>query len=104
MLKEDWLDSGTSNNCRNAESVFADTRFVNLKSYKIGNFGKSWIWNGYFHGYQTNGIFQTQEEIDNAAVFQEDAQPGDLIFVDQDGDGIINFNDDSDKTIGKSCR
>ena len=53
---------------------------------------------GYFHGYQTNGIFQTQEEIDNAAVFQEDAQPGDLIFVDQDGDGIINFNDDSDKT------
>jgi len=25
--------------------------------------------------------------------------PGDLIFVDQNGDGIISFNDDSDKTL-----
>jgi TonB-linked SusC/RagA family outer membrane protein len=53
---------------------------------------------GYFFGYQTAGVFQTQEEIDNAAVVQEGAQPGDLIFVDQDGDGKINFSDDSDKT------
>jgi TonB-linked SusC/RagA family outer membrane protein len=53
---------------------------------------------GYFFGYQTAGIFQTQEEIDNATVVQEGAQPGDLIFVDQDGDGKINFSDDSDKT------
>ena len=53
---------------------------------------------GYFHGYQTNGIFQNQEQIDNADVTQEGAQPGDLIFVDQNGDGIISFNDDLDKT------
>jgi len=53
---------------------------------------------GYFHGFETAGIFQTQEEIDNHPVVQEGAQPGDLIFVDQDGDGRINFNDDSDKT------
>jgi len=53
---------------------------------------------GYFFGYQTAGIFQTQEQIDNAAVVQEGAQPGDLIFVDQNGDGVINFNNDSDKT------
>ncbi len=53
---------------------------------------------GYFHGYETAGIFQTQEEIDNHPVVQEGAQPGDLIFVDQDGDGEINFSDDSDKT------
>jgi hypothetical protein len=45
-----------------------------------------------------DGIFQTQEEIDNAAVVQEGAKPGDIRFVDQDGDGVINFNDDSDKT------
>lgn len=54
---------------------------------------------GYFHGFQTNGIYQTQDEIDGAAVYQEGAQPGDLIFVDQNGDGVISFNDDSDKTI-----
>lgn len=53
---------------------------------------------GYFHGYQMAGIFQTQEEIDNHPVYQEGAQPGDIIFVDQNGDGVINFNDDSDKT------
>ena len=53
---------------------------------------------GYFHGYETAGIFQTQEEIDNHPVVQEGAQPGDLIFVDQNRDGEINFSDDSDKT------
>ncbi|MFM7682115.1 MAG: SusC/RagA family TonB-linked outer membrane protein, partial [Bacteroidota bacterium] len=53
---------------------------------------------GYFFGYETEGVFQTQEEIDNATVVQEGAKPGDLIFVDQNGDGVINFNDDSDKT------
>ncbi len=53
---------------------------------------------GYFNGFQTNGIFQTQLDIDNSSVIQEGAKPGDLIFVDQNGDGVINFNDDSDKT------
>jgi hypothetical protein len=54
---------------------------------------------GYFFGYQMDGIFQTQEEIDNAPVVQEGAKPGDIRFVDQDGDGEINFSDDSDKTF-----
>jgi TonB-linked SusC/RagA family outer membrane protein len=53
---------------------------------------------GYFFGYETAGVYQTQEEIDNATVVQDGAKPGDLIFVDQNGDGVINFNDDSDKT------
>jgi TonB-linked SusC/RagA family outer membrane protein len=53
---------------------------------------------GYFFGYQMDGIYQTQEEIDNATAVQEGAKPGDIRFVDQNGDGVINFNDDSDKT------
>ena len=52
---------------------------------------------GYFHGFETNGIYQTQEEIDDAIVVQEGAKPGDLIYVDQNGDGLISFTDDSDK-------
>lgn len=52
---------------------------------------------GYYIGYETDGIFQTQAEIDNAAVVQDGAQPGDLRFVDQNGDGVINFSDDTDK-------
>ena len=54
---------------------------------------------GYFHGLQTAGIFQTQEEIDNHGVLQEGARPGDFIFVDQNGDGEISFGDDLDKTF-----
>tara|TARA_B100000524_G_scaffold319772_1_gene199878 strand:- start:9732 stop:12830 length:3099 start_codon:yes stop_codon:yes gene_type:complete len=54
---------------------------------------------GYFHGLQTAGIFQTQEEIDNHDVVQEGAGPGDFIFVDQNGDGEISFGDDLDKTF-----
>ncbi len=66
---------------------------------------------GYFFGYQTDGIWQTQEEID--AVFTggyqdfnspQGPRPGDVRFVDVNGpgvetqfsgepDGIINFND-----------
>jgi TonB-linked SusC/RagA family outer membrane protein len=53
---------------------------------------------GYFIGYETDGVFQTQAEIDNAAVVQAVAKPGDLRFVDQNGDGKITFGDDSDRT------
>lgn len=52
---------------------------------------------GYFHGLETDGIWQSQEEIDNAGYVQEGAKPGDIKYVDQNGDGVINFNDDSDK-------
>jgi TonB-linked SusC/RagA family outer membrane protein len=53
---------------------------------------------GYFIGYETDGVYQTQAEIDNSSVVQDGAKPGDLKFVDQNGDGKISFNDDSDQT------
>ncbi|WP_375581384.1 TonB-dependent receptor [Marivirga tractuosa] len=52
---------------------------------------------GYFIGYETDGIFQSQEEI-NAAAEQRNAQPGDLKFIDQNGDDVIDFGGDTDKT------
>jgi len=54
---------------------------------------------GYFYGYKTNGIYQTYEEIDalNATapngVYHAGAEPGDLKFVDTNGDGEIDAND-----------
>jgi TonB-linked SusC/RagA family outer membrane protein len=48
---------------------------------------------GYFVGYQTDGIFQNQDEIDNSAVTEVAAQPGDFKFVDQNGDGVIDLDD-----------
>lgn len=49
---------------------------------------------GYFWGYKTAGVFQNNEQIAAAdATLQSDPQPGDLIFVDNNGDGIINSED-----------
>ncbi len=56
---------------------------------------------GHFYGYQTNGIFQTNEE---AAAYtnadgepiQPDAQAGDFRFVDFNGNGVI---DPDDRTV-----
>ncbi|QCK14473.1 SusC/RagA family TonB-linked outer membrane protein [Mangrovivirga cuniculi] len=53
---------------------------------------------GYFFGYQTEGVFQNQEEIANAPT-QEGAQPGDLRFKDVNGDGVIDFSGNTDKTF-----
>lgn len=51
---------------------------------------------GYFYGYKTDGIFQTQEEVD-AAPSQKGvgyaASPGDIKFVDVNGDGVITPED-----------
>ena len=47
---------------------------------------------GHFFGYETNGIFQTQEDVD-AHANQPNAEPGDIRFVDQNGDGEINTDD-----------
>ena len=47
---------------------------------------------------ETDGIFQSQEEIDNANVVQAGAKVGDIRYKDQNGDGVISFNDDSDRT------
>lgn len=54
---------------------------------------------GYFVGYKTDGIFQSEEEIASSPVVQPGARPGDLRFVDANGDGVINFGDDSDRTF-----
>lgn len=65
---------------------------------------------GYFYGYQTNGILQNQTDVDNYVTKNGDPivigterdtprRPGDVHFVDRNGDGVI---DDADKTmIGK---
>ena len=48
---------------------------------------------GYFRGFRTAGIFQNQAQIDSSPVLNDNTLPGDLIFVDINGDGIINDDD-----------
>ena len=54
----------------------------------------------FFYGYQTDGIFQNQEEIaahvsPNGKVLQPNAMPGDVRFVNVNGDDVL---DDKDRT------
>ena len=53
---------------------------------------------GYFWGHQTDGLFQNRQEIDNwiaagNGILQNNVQPGDVKFVDQNHDGVINDDD-----------
>jgi len=49
---------------------------------------------GMFWGYQTNGVYQDQEAADaGPTYFGTPNQAGDLIFVDQSGDGNIGIED-----------
>jgi TonB-linked SusC/RagA family outer membrane protein len=90
-------------------SISANATLARLRSlytYKP-RFGNSWDeyrnsvedrWSNVNFGYQVIGRFQSQEQIDNYPV-NNDRQgnrtqlPGDLIFKDVNGDGIINFMD-----------
>lgn len=46
-----------------------------------------------FYGYVTDGLFQTQAEIDSHAFQQTGTAPGDIRFKDLNNDGVINEND-----------
>lgn len=51
---------------------------------------------GYFYGYKTAGVFQNQAEIDaykGALLNGENTNPGDVIYVDSNNDGVIDAND-----------
>jgi TonB-linked SusC/RagA family outer membrane protein len=51
-----------------------------------------------FYGWKTGGIYQTQDQIDKDANIANDSRkssikPGDVIFLDTNGDGIVDEND-----------
>jgi TonB-linked SusC/RagA family outer membrane protein len=65
--------------------------YFNGQSQSVTVFEKGFT-PGYFYGYRTNGLFQTFDDISKAPV-QAGAQPGDIRFVDMNGDGVITAAD-----------
>jgi TonB-linked SusC/RagA family outer membrane protein len=51
-----------------------------------------------FYGWKTGGVYQTQEQIDSDPNIAKDSRrgsirPGDMIFLDVNGDGVVNEDD-----------
>lgn len=78
------------------------TEFINGWSWPVRNTAITRMTEGqpvgHFVGYKTLGIFQDETEVfghisNEGDVLQPDAQPGDLIFDDINGDGAINSDD-----------
>lgn len=93
-LKNELIDLGNADGYETMDNV-----------HQIGNISRAENGQPYpfFWGYKTDGIFQNQAEIDaytkDGKLIQPNAVPGDVRFVDLDGNGTI---DDKDKTnIGK---
>ncbi len=94
-LRNRLIDYGNetgSSNLDNVQGVGVVSRAENGEVYP------------FFYGYKTAGIFQTQAEVDayvndKGELLQPNAHPGDVRFVDYNGDGKIN--DDDRTKIGK---
>lgn len=60
---------------------------------------------GYFWGYQTDGLFQSEADIETwrsqgYGILQPNVKPGDVKYVDQNNDGVINADDKVDLGVG----
>ena len=65
--------------------------FFNGQSQNVTLFAKGFA-PAIYYGYKTDGLFQNAGEIAKSAV-QNGAQPGDIKFVDVNGDGVIDAKD-----------
>ena len=88
-----------------ANAAYSRSKFLHSYNPRFGNswdryrFSGEERWSGIFWGYQVIGQFQSQEEVNNYPV-NIDGQgnttllPGDFIYRDVNGDGVINGYDE----------
>lgn len=92
LNKNRVVDLGGPNEISAISNSSSNTKFGNVVLIRIGQPL------GVFYGYQTNGIFQTPEEVAATAAKLEGSKtlPGFMKYVDMNKDGVIN---DDDKVI-----
>ncbi|MFD2725164.1 SusC/RagA family TonB-linked outer membrane protein [Hyunsoonleella rubra] len=93
----------STNETKAVELAPGNEVLLGLRREALGNqYGKQTVLGdpvGLFKGYQTDGIFQNQTELnahtsEDGTIIQPNAQVGDLRFVDQDGDGRLTVDGD----------
>ena len=86
-------------------SIAGDSDFIAGWNWPVRNTAITRLTPGFpvahFVGFEAAGIFQSQAEIfshinSNGDLLQPNAQPGDIIFLDSNGDGVINTDDITD--------
>ncbi len=80
----------TATNDDGTAKIFGGNYF-NGQSQSVTVFEKGFT-PGYFYGYKTAGLFQNAADV-AASAKQAGAQPGDIKYVDVNGDGVINASD-----------
>lgn len=85
----------------NSEGIIHGAQDVLFKGMQEMNRAQEGYPIGYFWGLDMAGIFQNQSEIDNyksagGKVIQPNALPGDVKFIDHNGDGQIDMKDNID--------
>jgi TonB-linked SusC/RagA family outer membrane protein len=80
----------TATNDDGTAKIFGGNYF-NGQSQSVTVFEKGFT-PGYFYGYKTAGLFQNAADV-AASPKQAGAQPGDIKYVDVNGDGVINASD-----------
>lgn len=88
--------SGSVSYARQKYKKFAESAYEDPDEQRIfqktGNYTNRWI------GYKSDGIFMSQDEIDNHSVDQDQAsnstlRPGDIKYIDLNEDNIIDWRD-----------
>jgi len=101
-INDDWSFNVSYNfsTIDNEVTEVIGTEFIEGGNFGVGQLPPSRMEEGfpigYFYGLQTNGVFQNQAKIDahpSQLALGANAQPGDLRFVDTNGDGVINEDD-----------
>lgn len=73
------------------EDAFIDGGFIDKLGFTTRTEAGREI--AYFYGYQTDGIFRNQDEVDAYATIQPNASVGDIRFIDNSENGIIDAAD-----------
>jgi TonB-linked SusC/RagA family outer membrane protein len=93
-----YLKNNVTYIAADANSITGDASFQSMGPVTITKVGLPY---NSFWGYQTAGIFQNMNEINNnknpaGGLIQPNARPGDFRWVDQNGDGAITTDDKTD--------